>query len=116
MLFAGLRRIEVLRLRVRDCDFTLSSPTLRVCGKGKKWRTVPLNGAVWASLRGRTADLGSNDQVFPGTKNAVDRALYGAGRRAGCVGMRPNGTPNVSNHDLRRTYIRLTLETGKADL
>jgi integrase len=116
MLFAGLRRIEVLRLRVRDCDFTLPSPTLRVCGKGMKWRTVPLNGVVWARLRGHTAHLGPNDPVFPGTKNAVDRALYAAGRRAGCFGIRPNGTPNVSNHDLRRTYIRLTLETGKADL
>jgi integrase len=116
MLFAGLRRIEVMRLRVRDCDFTLPSPTLRVCGKGKKWRTVPLNGVVWATLRERTHDLGPNDRVFPGTKNTVDRALYAAGRRAGCFGIRPNGTPNVSNHDLRRTYIRLTLETGKADL
>ncbi len=116
MLFAGLRRIEVLRLRVRDCDFTLPSATLRVCGKGRKWRTVPLNGVVWARLRGSTADQGPNDQVFPGTKNAVDRALYAAGRRAGCFAIRPNGNPDVSNHDLRRTYIRLTLETGKADL
>ncbi len=116
MLFAGLRRIEVLRLRVRDCDFKLPSATLRVCGKGKRWRTVPLNGVVWARLRGSTADQGPNDRVFPGTKNAVDRALYAAGRRAGCFAIRPNGNPDVSNHDLRRTYIRLTLETGKADL
>jgi len=116
MLFAGLRRIEVLRLRVRDCDFTLPSATLRVCGKGKKWRTVPLNGVVWARLRRSTASLGPNERVCPGTKNAVDRALYSAGRRSGCFGIRPNGTPNLSGHDLRRTYIRLTLETQKADL
>jgi integrase/recombinase XerD len=118
MLFAGLRRIEVLRLRVRDIDFDLSAPTARVCGKGQKWRSVDLPPVVWATLRSWTAErrLGPNDRVWPGTKNAVDRALYNAGRRCGAFGIRPKGTPDVSCHDLRRTFIRAMLATGKVDL
>jgi integrase len=90
--------------------------TATVCGKGQKWRTVPLSPVVWAALRAWTADKDPGDRVWPTGKNGVDRALYAAGRRSGAFGIRPNGTPEVSNHDLRRTFIRLTLGTGKVNL
>jgi integrase len=60
--------------------------------------------------------MNPNDKLFPGTKNAVDRALYRAGRRSGAFPLRANGTPDVSCHDLRRTFIRAMLATGKVDL
>jgi integrase len=116
MMWAGLRRVEVLRLRVRDADFALDNATLRVCGKGHRWREISLPPILWATLRAHTAGMKPDDHLWTGGKNAVDRTLYAAGHKAGCFPIRPNGTPNVSNHDLRRTFIRLTLETRKVDL
>jgi len=116
MLFGGLRRIEVLRLRVRTINFALDSATLKVCGNGMRWRSVPVPAILWAVLRSQTPGMKPVDRIFPGNKITVDRALSAAGSRAGCFPIRPNGTPELSNHDLRRTYIRQMLGTGKVGL
>jgi integrase len=116
MLWAGLRRIEVLRLRVKDAYFALDGATLSVCGKSHKWRTVPMPSILWAVLKSATEGKGPEERFVPGGKNMVDRVLYAAGKRSGAFPSRPNGTPDLSNHDLRRTYIRQLYSTGKVDL
>jgi integrase len=115
-LFAGLRRIEVLRLRVRDICFAIDNATANVLGKGYKWRTVSLPPLVWAVLRTQTAEMKPDDQVWPFGETSADRVLYAAGKRSGAFPIRRNGTPDLSHHDLRRTFIRLTLETGKVGI
>lgn len=48
--------------------------------------------------------------------SGADRALYAAWKRSGAFPIRRNGTPDLSHHDLRRTFIRLILETGKVGI
>ena len=115
-MLAGCRRIEVLRLRVRDICFALDNATANVLGKGHKWRTVSLPPLVWAALRTQTAEMNPEEQVWPLGETSADRALYAAGKRSGAFPIRRNGTPDLSHHDLRRTFIRLVLETGKVGI
>lgn len=115
MLFSGLRRIEVLRLHVRDLDFTLPAPTMRVLGKGGKWRTVDMAPVVYSTLLTWTQDRRPPDAVWPWGETTIDRALQAAAKRAGFP-THGHGYATISGHDLRRTFIRLALETHKLDL
>lgn len=64
---AGLRRAELLALRWSDCDF--GAHTVRVRGKGRKERMVPLlaslEAALWAHLQA-SLPLSSPDQPVIG--------------------------------------------------
>ena len=104
----GLRRVEVLRLRVRDV--LLKEDTLSVRGKGGrggKWRTIPLHPAVRTDLARWVAGHSGDDLVLPISKSGADLALVRAARVAGLgEGIR------VSHHDLRRTFGRLAHEAG----
>lgn len=107
--FNGLRRVEVLRLRVKDV--LEGEGCLRVLGKGRgggKWRNIPMQAEVrrivgsW--IRGRAAE----DRVVPYSTTGADQLLLRAAARAGFEekGIR------VSHHDLRRTFGRLANASG----
>jgi integrase len=107
--FAGLRRVEVLRLRVKDV--MVAEGCLRILGKGRrggKWRNIPLQGEVDRLLRGWIQSLRAEDRVVPLSKSGADAALQRAVRRSGLCeeGVR------VSHHDLRRTFGRLANASG----
>jgi integrase len=106
--FNGLRRIEVLRLRVRDLDLTLPSPKMNVLGKGRdggKWRTIPVQSIAYAALLDATQGLGGIDRIYPLHERTADHDIRAAAQRAG-LGIR------VSGHDLRRTFGRVAYHAG----
>lgn len=106
--FNGLRRIEVLRLRVRDLDLALPNPRMNVLGKGRdggKWRTIPVQSTAYAALLETTAALGPNERIYRYHERTADHDIRAAANRAG-LGIR------VSGHDLRRTFGRVAYQAG----
>jgi integrase len=110
--FNGLRRIEVLRLRVKDVN--LKEGLLDVHGKGRqggKWRRIPMNNLVQAELNMAIAGKGPNDRILPIGPTWTDKLLKSAAVSAHF----PERGICVSNHDLRRSFGRIAFEAG-ADL
>lgn len=107
--FAGLRRVEVLRLRVKDVQ--VREGFLRILGKGRhggKWRNIPLQGEI-DRLLGRWIDSKQSDErVVPLSRSGADAALQRAARRSGLS----QAGVKVSHHDLRRTFGRLANASG----
>jgi integrase len=107
--FNGLRRVEVLRLRLRDIDF--DGNRLRVLGKGRnggKWRTLPMFSETARVLRGVPTTGGEASLLIPLSRSGADLILHRAAQRAGF----PNLGLRVSHHDLRRTFGRLAHKAG----
>ncbi|MGA8275728.1 MAG: site-specific integrase [Thermoplasmata archaeon] len=107
--FNGLRRVEVLRLRPKDVDF--SRQRLHVLGKGRnggKWRTLPMFSETARVLRSQTFQEGENARMIPLSPSGADLLLRRVAERAGfpSLGLR------VSHHDLRRTFGRLAHKAG----
>jgi integrase len=107
--FNGLRRVEVLRLRLKDIDF--GRQRLHVLGKGRnggKWRTLPMFSETAKVLR-VLPDAGDlESKLIPLSRSGADVVLRRAVDRAGFSrdGVR------VSHHDLRRTFGRLAHRAG----
>ena len=106
MLDTGIRLSEVARLQVTDLG---ANGTIRVFGKGRKWRTVVLGvvaqGAVNRWLRTRSSGEGSlwTTGGNPLSSGSVRKALGRLGRRAGV---------NFHPHMLRHTFIDNWLRNG----
>ncbi|HEV2317804.1 MAG TPA: site-specific integrase [Thermoplasmata archaeon] len=106
--FNGLRRIEVLRLRVRDLDLDLAGPTMNVLGKGRyggKLRRIPIYPSVYPVLVGWTHGKAPDTKLYPWHARTADHDLRHVGVKAG-LGIR------VSGHDLRRSFARISYESG----
>lgn len=106
---AGLRRVEVLRLRVKDV--LVNEGCLRVLGKGRhggKWRNIPLQGDVERLLRAWTKNKRPEERLVRLSRSGADAALQRAARRSGLIA---SGI-KVSHHDLRRTFGRLANASG----
>lgn len=107
--FNGLRRVEVLRLRVKD--ILDEEGCLRVLGKGRhggKWRSIPMQAEVRRVLRPWTERKDPEQRVVPYSASGADGLLQRAARRAGF----PGKGVRVSHHDLRRTFGRLANASG----
>ena len=104
----GLRVGELVLLRRRDLDF--DEGFLRVFGKGKKERLVPLVGKAKEALLVYLADspAGTPARIFPLTARSIQRMVKRYGLKAGVV---KKATP----HTLRHSYATHLLESG-ADL
>ncbi|WP_022886340.1 tyrosine-type recombinase/integrase [Glaciibacter superstes] len=99
--YVGLRVHEIAKAHGHDVDW--NERTIRVYGKGKKTRVLPLNDAVWEVVK----DLPRDGYWFPNWKanklfalgeghilsNSVSDVLSRAMRRSGIIGHKP--------HDLR---------------
>lgn len=106
--FNGLRRCEVLRLRVRDLDLAADAPQMTVLGKGLnggKWRTIPITPFAYSELLSASVGLGPNARLYTLHERTADHDV-----RAACV--RAGLGPNWSGHDFRRTFGRLAYESG----
>ncbi|MHB8352685.1 MAG: tyrosine-type recombinase/integrase [Thermoplasmata archaeon] len=104
----GLRRVEVLRLRVKDVG--LEDGTLRVLGKGRgggKWRTISMHPSVRTALTAAVAGKGPEERLLPFGPTWADLLLRWVSERAG---LHPEVM--VSHHDLRRTFGRLAHKAG----
>lgn len=107
--FNGLRRVEVLRLRLRDLDFERGR--LHVLGKGRhggKWRTLPMFSETARVLRAVPSLPLDDSKVVPLSRSGADLLLRRAADRAGFSGL----GVRVSHHDLRRTFGRLAHRAG----
>ncbi len=105
----GLRRVEVLRLRVKDV--LLPEGCLRILGKGRhggKWRVIPMQREVGRLLATWTRGQLEMARVVPLSRSGADAALQRAVVRSGLAG---EGT-KASHHDLRRTFGRLANASG----
>jgi site-specific recombinase XerD len=114
LLYTGMRRGELLNLRL--CDVDLTGRTLRVvAGKGRKSRVLPLVpeacGALsdWLELRPTHC---RHDRVFtckwgaPLSKRGLASCLRRALDAAGV------GRPGITLHSLRHTFACLLLKGG----
>lgn len=104
----GLRRVEVLRLRVRDVLF--DEDCLLVRGKGShggKWRKIPMHWHVRRDLARWTKARPPDDRVLALSRSGADLLLGRAVRAA-----RFETPIRLSHHDLRRTFGRLAHEAG----
>ena len=117
LLFScGLRRSELLSLRLNDIDLTRSS--LKVMGKGAKERSAPLlpmaSEAISKYLVVRSAVDTPHDTVFITARGGLisDRKLYSIVKKAFTLVTTQN---NISPHKLRHTFATHLLNQG-ADL
>ncbi|MCI4341473.1 MAG: site-specific integrase [Thermoplasmata archaeon] len=104
--FNGLRRIEVLRMKLSDVNF--EERTLRVVGKGPlggKVRQIPMAAHAFAPLNELRRTAGAGDRVYPHHERTADRDLMAVAKRAGFE-------VRVSGHDLRRSFGRIAYRNG----
>jgi len=100
MTDAGLRRGEVIRLRVKQ----VGEDALRFSGKGAKERTVPLTSAVKEALRLHLLGKSPDDLVV-GLK---DKGVYNVVKKYGKLA----GVPDLRPHDLRHSFAERLIEAG----
>jgi len=111
----GLRRSEVAKLTL--AAYTPDPPTLRVQGKGRKQREVPLPTsahaplAAWLAVRGDAPGglflpISHGGRIIGGsiTAQAVNNMLIKRASQA--------GVDHLSPHDLRRTFVSTLLDKG----
>jgi integrase/recombinase XerD len=118
MLLGGLRRCEVLGLRL--CDVNVGERRVHItCGKGGRERIVPVSGRFFAAL-GEYLELERPDQTteacfvvlkgprrgLPLSASGLDEVLGGARARAGLA--------RCTCHQLRHTCLTRLREQGMA--
>jgi site-specific recombinase XerD len=112
MLFAGLRCAEALSLRPRDVD--LGRFLLRVQGKGRKERVVPIDPLLEAFLREWRARRPSGDTFFNTLKGGKlnDRAVREMVKRRALKA----GLNDVHPHLLRHTCATAWISERRLEL
>lgn len=110
MLQAGLRVSEAAGARLADLEINGRSGSLRVVGKGRKVRDVPLNADVRAAIRGwLEVRPAGGELVFVSQKgggldaSAIWRRVARYGQRAGV---------EVSPHRLRHSCVKTLVDVG----
>ncbi len=114
-LGAGLRRAEIARLDVADVD--LQREVVRVHGKGRKIREVPIKGGTIEALEAWLVHRGTEPgplvcPIRKGGRIALRRLapqtiLSVCEKRA-----REAAVSGFTAHDLRRTYVSALLDQG----
>jgi integrase/recombinase XerD len=115
-LDTGCRLSEVTNLRPDDIDWQMR--TIKVLGKGKKERVVPMGSKVtkllWQYIEKHRAQpaIPEYDHVFltrygdPLTNRCVERIFKKIGKKAGITGVR------VSPHTARHTFCSMWFKNG----
>lgn len=116
LLYAcGLRRAELVQLTTDDYD--RNAATLRVRGKGNKWRLVPVaSGAVraldaWIALRGDAPGVLFYSILKGGhitNRGLTTQAVYNILKQRAEMAK----VPTLSPHDLRRSFVSDLLDAG----
>ena len=112
VLFTGMRRGELFRLKWKDIDFQRGFITLRD-PKGGKDQTIPLNDGARELLKKHPKTKGS-DWVFPGRDGQqlkfINYYLRGIKKRAGL----PKDFRCL--HGLRHVYASMLASSGQVDM
>ncbi len=113
---SGARADEAASLRVSNLQLG-TSPSVRILGKGNKWRVCPLWPVTVTTLRPLVADKGAEDQVFRGrtgepmTRFGVHRIVKTVAMAAGKRVESMQGK-RISPHTLRHTTAVHLLRAG----
>jgi integrase len=116
-LGAGCRREEMANLRVGDVSE--DAKTLRVCGKRRKVRMMPLpdwaSGVLEAWLAQRARYPFTHDRLFTRVREgrAVDQWLTKDGVHIRLKKLGQHAGVNFTPHDLRRTYLSVLLDHSR---
>jgi site-specific recombinase XerD len=113
---SGARADEAASLRVSNLQLG-TSPSVRILGKGNKWRVCPLWPVTAATLRPFVAGKGADDQVFRGrtgepmTRFGVHRIVKTTAMAAG-KRVESMQEKRISPHTLRHTTAVHLLRAG----
>lgn len=100
-LMTGIRLSELVGIDVGDLDFERG--TIKVLGKGRKERLVPMNSAVQGALRAWLREHPGQGPLFrdgEGNRLRTHQVQYLAKRAVRAAGL----DPRVSPHKLRHTF------------
>lgn len=104
LAYTGIRKSELLNLRVRDVDFQRQALTVRM-GKGQRDRVIPLADRIVAPIREECTGKRGHDRVFDHLNGRnVYRIISAAARRCGLEGFHP--------HSLRHYFGTQLVERG----
>ncbi len=102
--YTGVRKQELLNLRVSDIDFERRLLLVRQ-GKGRKDRMIPLSERLIAPLRSQCAGKNARDTVYVGLNpRSVYRVITRLARACGLQGIHP--------HTLRHYFATRLVELG----
>lgn len=103
-LYAGLRRIEVLRLSIADLHLALRTGELSVWAKNKV-RTVPVHPDLKLAIEVylSSVDIGPGARALPFTQDHYSKILKDLEHRTGIP---------CASHILRRSFIRMLNKRG----
>ena len=113
---SGARADEAASLRVSNLQLG-TSPSVRILGKGNKWRVCPLWPVTVATLRPLVAGKGADDQLFRGRTDAP-MTRFGVHRivvthaMAAATRVESMQTKRISPHTLRHTTAVHLLRAG----
>jgi integrase/recombinase XerD len=102
LAYTGMRRAEILNLKLRDINF--HSRMFKVTGKGSKERTIPISDAIYDRLQGYTAKLNPSDIVFPVKPKRIYNMVKRYARKAGITDFHP--------HSFRHYFATQLVEQG----
>lgn len=117
-VYTGLRRMELLNLRIADVDLGEGAVRI-VSGKGGKTRVIPIVAELrealsdWLEVRRATPRhdylfvTSRGNRIHPGRLQIIWRKL---------LGLSGISRPGVSMHTLRHSFATLLLQSGQADL
>lgn len=110
----GLRRTEVVRLRLERVNEVGGQFELKVLGKGNKERVVPLPAALTPVIRQWLDERGSaGTWVFPRRKGDFTHPMSGDNLCKQLQGLaKIAGLASLTPHDARRTFITALLDIG----
>ena len=109
LLNSGCRKSELSSCNVKDAD--LKEKHLRVVGKGRKERFIPMNKKLFEVISEELAQrpkIKPNDPLFVDHKGKRIRSLRGAITRA----CKLAGVPHILHHSLRHAYATLQYDRG----
>ena len=105
MAMTGLRRGEIVSLRVGDLYFNDGKSQLMVKnGKGAKDRCIPLNPTIAYRLQKYIGDRKLNDIIFPIAARSLSVKINNWAKKA--------GVPQIHTHSLRHKFATDLLHKG----
>jgi integrase len=110
----GLRRSELVRLRLERVHEVEGQFELKVIGKGNKERIVPLPSALGPVIREWLLERGASEGwFFPHSRDSVEQPISGDNFCKRLQGLgQVAGIARLTPHDGRRTFITTLLDKG----
>lgn len=102
LAYTGMRRSELLSLKIRDINFY--SSMLRVTGKGQNQRVIPIAPSIYHQLQEYTHDMQPGDFLFPIQPRRLWKLVSRYARQAGIDNFHP--------HSLRHYFATQLIEAN----